>query len=448
MTIQLKQLSASVVFSAMVGLVHGQTPSVGSSSMAPPDWYTKKYALPVPANWYTQKNFLPAHIDPASINAPIINPQKTTGGSSLDTRCELPNGLVLLPYSGVIMDTSSVYGVILDRNNNACTLQLLLKISPNDPSTAKELVAEIERLVPKFAMSLSGVNPSSGQPAPVFGIQGRGVHLHGAITLSLASRVPKTASATPTERPLTGEWWNDPALLPQKLSRPLSVTARSGANRCTLSNGATVPLNSIVIPDTSHAYFLDQNCRLNPLITLPDAATSAAIASTGGRFPAPARGGLPTTPASAGAIAANPETAAVVVRGLQMLGTAAGVILTGPVGWSVIAGTAFISGAVAYTVWDVKQQSGLTDTQIGQQAIGTQVCKPCAPYPADTIGYIGPHTDHSHGKLQDHLNLFKVNQSRPPSCKCFWNKNSPDAVAPPPQPGWVDLNSGFPTLTP
>ncbi len=400
----------------------------------------------VPSNWYSQPNFLPAHTDPARLSATIINPPQAFW-ETLRTRCVFSNGLTTRLGDGLIIDTRSVYQVVLDKTNN-CTLKHLLSISPRDPSTAKELVAEIQRLVPPVATALRGINPYlPGEPFPVSGVPGAGVRLDesDAVSLSLTLSFAKLAPATSAERPLTGEWWNDPALLPQKLARPLTVTARSGANRCTLSNGATVPLNSIVIPDTSHAYFLDQTCRLNPLITLPD---PAAVASIGGRFPAPARGGLPTTPASAGAIAANPETAAVVFRGLQMLGTAAGVVLTGPVGWGVIAGTAFISGAVAYTVWDVKQQSGLTDTQIGQQAIGTQVCKPCAPYPADTIGYIGPHTDHSHGKLQDHLNLFKVNQSRPPSCKCFWNKNSPDAVAPPPQPGWVDLNSGFPALTP
>ncbi len=75
-------------------------------------------------------------------------------------------------------------------------------------------------------------------------------------------------------------------------------------------------------------------------------------------------------------------------------------------------------------------------------------CPPCTPYPKGTIGYIGPHTDHDHYPIgRPHLNLFVVNQN-PNSCKCFWNKNNPDASAPPPAPGWVDLNSGFPPLSP
>lgn len=72
-------------------------------------------------------------------------------------------------------------------------------------------------------------------------------------------------------------------------------------------------------------------------------------------------------------------------------------------------------------------------------------CTPCSPYPAGTIGFIGPHTDHAHMGLVPHLNLFRVNQS-PSDCSCHWNKNNPDYAAPPPPPDWVDLNPGFPTL--
>jgi hypothetical protein len=75
-------------------------------------------------------------------------------------------------------------------------------------------------------------------------------------------------------------------------------------------------------------------------------------------------------------------------------------------------------------------------------------CPPCTPYPAGTIGYLGPHTDHDHYPVgRPHLNLRVVNQD-PESCKCFWNKNKPDVAAPPPKPEWVNLNNGFPALSP
>jgi type VI secretion system secreted protein VgrG len=75
-------------------------------------------------------------------------------------------------------------------------------------------------------------------------------------------------------------------------------------------------------------------------------------------------------------------------------------------------------------------------------------CPACSPYPSGTIGYLGPHIDHDHHPVgRPHLNLFSVNQN-PQICKCFWNKNIPDAVSPPPLPGWVNLNGGFPPLSP
>lgn len=75
-------------------------------------------------------------------------------------------------------------------------------------------------------------------------------------------------------------------------------------------------------------------------------------------------------------------------------------------------------------------------------------CPACTPYAVGTIGYIGPHTDHDHFPIgRPHLNLFAVNQN-PKTCKCFWNKATPDAAAPPPLAGWVDLNGGFPPLSP
>ncbi|HMG04784.1 MAG TPA: RHS repeat-associated core domain-containing protein, partial [Chthoniobacterales bacterium] len=80
------------------------------------------------------------------------------------------------------------------------------------------------------------------------------------------------------------------------------------------------------------------------------------------------------------------------------------------------------------------------------ESCGKKKCPPCFPYPKETIGYIGPH-DGSHGAFgPGHVNLFKVNQD-PDSCKCYWNRASPDA-AERAQLGWVDLNGGFPVLSP
>lgn len=81
-----------------------------------------------------------------------------------------------------------------------------------------------------------------------------------------------------------------------------------------------------------------------------------------------------------------------------------------------------------------------------------KTCPPCTPYAEGTIGYLGPHADNHFNKqlgryLNPHLNLFEVNQNKA-DCKCRWNKSKLDSAEPPPLPGWVDLNNGFPPLSP
>ena len=60
-------------------------------------------------------------------------------------------------------------------------------------------------------------------------------------------------------------------------------------------------------------------------------------------------------------------------------------------------------------------------------------CKPCVP-PVGTIGHHGPET-HSHHPFKEgdvHYNLFDMQQSPYPTCRCFWhNPLTAVAVAPP-----------------
>jgi RHS repeat-associated protein len=115
-------------------------------------------------------------------------------------------------------------------------------------------------------------------------------------------------------------------------------------------------------------------------------------------------------------------------RVLPIAGGAAAV--DGPLPIGDIIGGALILGAIIY------------------DACSEKTCAPCSPHLQGTIGYLGPHTDHDHFPVgRPHLNLFVVNQN-PRTCKCFWNKSQPDVASPPPQPSWVDLNGGFPLLTP
>ena len=104
-------------------------------------------------------------------------------------------------------------------------------------------------------------------------------------------------------------------------------------------------------------------------------------------------------------------------------------------------GTSLLGGAALVAILS-------TSGDTVQDQCKDKECPPCTPYPKGTIGYLGPHTDHDHYPIgRPHLNLFIVNQNTD-TCKCFWNKNNPDAAAPPPAPNWVDLNPGFPPLSP
>jgi RHS repeat-associated protein len=125
-----------------------------------------------------------------------------------------------------------------------------------------------------------------------------------------------------------------------------------------------------------------------------------------------------------------------------------------PVGVGGIGGASAGGAAAAGGTWWGSQGGSGSRAWDGSDSWGgsnnscPQECPECKPYAAGTIGYIGPHLDHDHYPIgRPHINLFVVRQ-RKSDCKCFWNKANPDVASPPPRPGWVDLNSGFPLLTP
>jgi hypothetical protein len=107
-----------------------------------------------------------------------------------------------------------------------------------------------------------------------------------------------------------------------------------------------------------------------------------------------------------------------------------------------------IPGTQANTDWANLAFSQIQDAINPTAVKQCKTCPECSPYKKGTVGYIGPHTDHDHFPVgRPHLNLFVVNQN-PSTCKCFWNKNTPDVAKPPPDLDWVDVNAGFPTLSP
>jgi len=106
-----------------------------------------------------------------------------------------------------------------------------------------------------------------------------------------------------------------------------------------------------------------------------------------------------------------------------------------------------IPGTPENTAWAQSAYQQISDA-LNPAASSCKVCPECSPYKKGTIGYIGPHADHDHYPIgRPHLNLFVVNQNAS-TCKCFWNKNNPDVAKPPPDLDWVDLNPGFPPLSP
>jgi RHS repeat-associated protein len=79
------------------------------------------------------------------------------------------------------------------------------------------------------------------------------------------------------------------------------------------------------------------------------------------------------------------------------------------------------------------------------------VCPACTPYAVGTVGYLGPHKTKPSAPpgapRPDHYNLFVVNQQKAPGCHCFWNRYPPHYWKTQ-GPATVNLNSGFPTLSP
>ena len=127
-----------------------------------------------------------------------------------------------------------------------------------------------------------------------------------------------------------------------------------------------------------------------------------------------------------------------------------GVAVGGAGVWGEVVTGAAIAGIIYSIIYPSTPADGtMPSTDIPQEGAQCTSCPPCRPYAAGTIGYIGPHTDHTHYPYKDHFNLFKVNQD-PSTCKCNWNKNKPDSAGYPPNadPSWVDLNYGFPPLSP
>jgi RHS repeat-associated protein len=67
-------------------------------------------------------------------------------------------------------------------------------------------------------------------------------------------------------------------------------------------------------------------------------------------------------------------------------------------------------------------------------------CRPCIP-PVDTLAYredSGPET-RPHQGVRDHYHLYRMNQSPPPACRCFWAKVKKGSGSLPPPPDAIPI---------
>jgi len=357
--------AASLSFIALAGL---------SSTVA---------ATPI-SNWWMKPGVLPP-TSKLTIRTVDVNVRSVTGMVNRETQCEI-NGAPYPLSSGVIPDTGNFYGIVLD-DRRQCALAPLVSIKPKNPATAQELMAEIAARAPNVAAPLQGRGPTG---IPQFDqvylprhVPGLGMAIPAELTMAYAITVGLEMKAkelgipaAPAPAPELAEGWeNQPGLLPVGPQGNITASRLPNGN-CSLRVGnrpaVVMPLNSLVIPDTTRAIFVDQQCKVQPIVTIPVQGnnTVATVGSGATQIPLPPNTNI--KPAGGALILAVPETGAIVANGLRLLGAA----LSGPVGWTIIGTSLVYTGVVAYETWQAKRFSSLTAEEIGYLAMET----PDGPY--------------------------------------------------------------------
>jgi|GEM_PF-643806 len=333
--------------------------------------------------WWSKPGFLPAQAA-LSIRPVDVRVQGFSGMARSERYCEV-NGTPLAPRTGLIPDTGNFYIVSLDRSGKQCELTPLVSIKPANPAIAQELLDSIDARVPGGAKFIKGQVKTGMEQ---FKVDAAPKHMPGvgvvvpaespsALALLFALSTGNTGTrpqvAAPAGTPLTGEWWNKPNLLPTSPQGTISAGGRDATGNCRINqNGlqlVAVPEGSIVLTDTTRAFAVLANCRVEPLITLPARSTTTqpAISVAGGGLRNP--GNIQTGPdprlsqASAVAPPIIYPTAATLVDGLALLSVT--MASATPLGWIYTGAAIFATGAYAYTAWDVKQSSQLSSTEVG-----------------------------------------------------------------------------------
>lgn len=331
---------------------------------------------------------VPAQANVADISIKTINPPRAFYETT-NTRCVLSTGLTTRLGDGVIFDTSRVYKVELHQQNQ-CVLKQVVRISPRNPQSMSELVSYLAELSPFAGAYLRRESIIPGMPPlPVDGSAGQGIRIPDdlmaavlvAQELRLAGIIQQN-TPIPDAAALPENWQEQKGLLPSEPQGPLSALGRQASGTCGLKIGnqqpIQVPATSIVIPDNIRAVFLDQQCRVHPLVTIPvQSNITSSIGNGGVKLPVPANNAH-VQPAGGPLLvflALSPETATLVTSAVVGLGAGTYSI------WKLLGGSAVLTGDEAQQAFINKQSSGQSDTEIGRRTISIvgEVSSPIGP---------------------------------------------------------------------
>jgi hypothetical protein len=325
-------------------------------------------------NWWRLPGALPAQADLSGLSLQGV---RETGIPS----CRLSSDLSVPSGTGFIPDTRNIYAAEAD-GRGACRLIKVLEITPKNPATAQELVTEVERYYPLLAMIL---REGKMQRAPTVGIV---IPFDTMEPFKLAVEFAQASGGGGRQavggvdtKPLPPDWAEQPGLLPAGPQGPVGARPSPGGGQVCLlrvgpaalsqdmfdTRGTTVPINSIAIIDTTRAVFIDAQCRVQPLVTIP--VRPPASVSGPGPLPIPPSSGPNPNVGQAGGplvilgLAVAPETATLLSGALVGLGI--GIANT----WNQIGGAAVLSGPEAQQALANKQTSGQSDVDLGRRAI-------------------------------------------------------------------------------
>lgn len=332
--------------------------------------------------WWSKPGFLPAQAT-LSIRPVDVRVQGFSGVARSERYCEV-NGTPLAPRTGLIPDTGNFYIVSLDRSGKQCELTPLVSIKPANPAIAQELLDSIDARVPGGAKFIKGQVKTGMEQ---FKVDAAPKHMPGvgvvvpaespsalallfALSTGNAGTRPQVAAPAPTGTPLTGEWWNKPNLLPTSPQGTISAGGRDAAGNCRINqNGlqlVAVSEGSIVLTDTTRAFAVLANCRVEPLITLPARAntTQPAISVAGGGLRNPGQIKTQQNPAIERAalpflVLAAEEAALYVWGALGALGVGS------MTAWNLQGKTVIAAGSVSVQALNNRNIAGMSADEYG-----------------------------------------------------------------------------------